>query len=119
MDYFNTPVIIFYSNRTFNKHKQNAKAGGSKAKEGELVAIENTGDTSGALRKNKAFQQLRREMEHKNRMRRKAAAAAAAAADSDDEAAPEPAEELFVDRHRAAAVAYGNKDIKNDLKVKR
>lgn len=65
------------------------------------------GDTEGrnALRKNKAFLQLRREMEQRNRMKRKTV--------EDEEA-----EEVFyVDRDRSAAVVLGNKDIKNDLKV--
>lgn len=83
------------------------KGGGSRrGSRGDVVAIEDNGDATGALRKNKAFQQLRREMEQRNRQRRK----------MDIEV---KVEVFYVDRDRAAAVVLGNKDIKNELQVRR
>ena len=79
--------------------------------ENELMALATVGAgaDAGALRKNKAFQQLKREMEMKMRQKRK------------EEVLFEErrAEVSYIDRDRAAAVVIGNKDIKNELKVKK
>ena len=70
---------------------------------------------SNALRKNKAFLQLQREMEQRNRQKRKTAAAAAAVKEEEVAEGAVAEEVFYVDRDRAAAVAIGNKDIKKDL----
>ena len=61
-----------------------------------------------ALRKNKAFLQLQREMEQRERLKRKTA---------NEEEEEEVGEVSYVDRDRGAAVVIGNKDIKKDLNV--
>lgn len=89
-------------------------------------SICNTADKSGAMRRNKAFWQLKREMESKMRQKQITESrekeeeewvikvATAAKAKKKNKVKVEVA---YVDRDRGAAVLLGNKDIKNVLKV--
>ena len=70
-----------------------------------MQAIQDRKENMANMRKNRAYQELKREMDQRRRLREKQET--------------QIQETTYVDRDRAAAVTIGSKDIKNDLRGKR
>lgn len=98
-----------------SSRRSNVSAGSSIARKRDDIkaaataAILDEKTNAQALRKNKAYQQLKRDMEQRMRQRAK----------QQQQEGERRVEVLYVDRDRAAAVSIGSKDIKSDLRHKK